>query len=975
MDRWLPSLRYPHRTSTSSFSSLAATSPSPRPALEAENSPVIGDSKFKLEIARTAPINEGTSASAKPPGLSLYITPLMLDFAHPQYEMAATMMAGVKCQDDRAGERGARAEWAYEVWDDWVSDRTTKSGSVRFHRCLHCWKIRESATLIHSHWRCTIVCLERPIVDGPPSPSLTPEITSPSRPSSSTSSVSPFSPEMTARKRIIYAHLTFLTRRSEYFATMLLSSFSEIKKLTILRAAVEGVGRGWSAHWLHARGGRWIGKLSRSMDPSTIIQPWIREALLAARASMVDGPPQGKQRQARISDLHLPHHPHQGLVPERKKSLLLLQGPVQHAFRMPQQLLHTTYGWPSSGRLFRLDASIPVRSKLSQSSLTSVPPPNFPTPSHYPVSPHSQRPPNANAMPLMLGLFFKINGVSTRVLTMLSNIGLSVSGHTVERVKERLSEDAIQLAIQLVMSGNIFGVNFDNINVYNAKDQQRVTNKNHMIHTTNTVLIGPDMAGIDIDAAEDLSTKLAMQGKREAATFKDIAPTTDDDEHIAKAGRNMIADLIVRNCPGSKEWPNRKEMLDKLLKEMPQDRLLPVTKTITRPIGVFDINEGSKKGIVKMLEAIPKRLQQSFESCARNDRTDDINAMHRLEYIEELSQLFHFALNATHMLMRTHFGNANASTYDEPRVCQKRKSWSQLQQWRPKDLEEVKILADKIYLEFATATAAKSAKAKQDDYAAHDIYFIRDALLFMEFEQAVSHADAGRVVRVLKYWCFAFRGAGQHNYARECAEILLQWKYKTTAPIQAVLERLWFVNRRGKFGGWIAADLYLEHLNYWVKCVFIATGNDRAREHKEVKYQEDLRVLVEEMLNKKVHPTSSKPRFVPAPIKVSKAKKLPKKKSPPKSAIFDIEVAGASIWLNGKLDEYLRTTTFDPSSGYPMEDVKDADAEFTSDSIFDSTANPIGFKSYEDLHGDDNDAAGLGGVGGRGEFSTGEILH
>ncbi|KAE9410021.1 hypothetical protein BT96DRAFT_984345 [Gymnopus androsaceus JB14] len=554
-----------------------------------------------------------------------------------------------------------------------------------------------------------------------------------------------------------------------------------------------------------------------------------------------------------------------------------------------------------------------------------------------------------NAMPLMLGLFFKINGVSTRVLTMLSNIGLSVSGHTVERVKERLSEDAIQLAIQLVMSGNIFGVNFDNINVYNAKDQQRVTNKNHMIHTTNTVLIGPDMAGIDIDAAEDLSTKLAMQGKREAATFKDIAPTTDDDEHIAKAGRNMIADLIVRNCPGSKEWPNRKEMLDKLLKEMPQDRLLPVTKTITRPIGVFDINEGSKKGIVKMLEAIPKRLQQSFESCARNDRTDDINAMHRLEYIEELSQLFHFALNATHMLMRTHFGNANASTYDEPRVCQKRKSWSQLQQWRPKDLEEVKILADKIYLEFATATAAKSAKAKQDDYAAHDIYFIRDALLFMEFEQAVSHADAGRVVRVLKYWCFAFRGAGQHNYARECAEILLQWKYKTTAPIQAVLERLWFVNRRGKFGGWIAADLYLEHLNYWVKCVFIATGNDRAREHKEVKYQEDLRVLVEEMLNKKVHPTSSKPRFVPAPIKVSKAKKLPKKKSPPKSAIFDIEVAGASIWLNGKLDEYLRTTTFDPSSGYPMEDVKDADAEFTSDSIFDSTANPIGFKSYEDL--------------------------
>lgn len=142
-----------------------------------------------------------------------------------------------------------------------------------------------------------------------------------------------------------------------------------------------------------------------------------------------------------------------------------------------------------------------------------------------------------------------------------------------------------------------------------------------------------------------------------------------------------------------------------------------------------------------------------------------------------------------------------------------------------------------------------------------------------------------------------------------------------------------------------------------------------------MKYQEDLRVLVEEMLNKKVHPTSSRPRFVPAPVKVSKAKNPPKKKSPPKSAIFDIEVTGASIWLNGKFEEYLRTTTFDPKSGYPMEEVKDADAEFSSDSIFDSSTNPIGFESYEDLHGDENDVAGLGGVGGEGEFSTGEILQ
>ena len=31
------------------------------------------------------------------------------------------MFAAIKCQDDRVGERGARAEWAWEYWhNNWV---------------------------------------------------------------------------------------------------------------------------------------------------------------------------------------------------------------------------------------------------------------------------------------------------------------------------------------------------------------------------------------------------------------------------------------------------------------------------------------------------------------------------------------------------------------------------------------------------------------------------------------------------------------------------------------------------------------------------------------------------------------------------------------------------------------------------------------------------------------------------------------
>ena len=119
--------------------------------------------------------------------------------------------------------------------------------------------------------------------------------------------------------------------------------------------------------------------------------------------------------------------------------------------------------------------------------------------------------------------------------------------------------------------------------------------------------------------------------------------------------------------------------------------------------------------------------------------------------------------------------------------------------------------------EFAEKAEAEKAQAARDDWLAHEILFIRDALLFLLFEHGVAHADAGIVLRVMKYWALAFRGAGQHNYARECVEILVRWKYELTDDLRKALERAWFVNRWCLPGRWIAADLFLEQCNFWVK--------------------------------------------------------------------------------------------------------------------------------------------------------------
>jgi hypothetical protein len=50
-------------------------------------------------------------------------------------------------------------------------------------------------------------------------------------------------------------------------------------------------------------------------------------------------------------------------------------------------------------------------------------------------------------------------------------------------------------------------------------------------------------------------------------------------------------------------------MLQKVKDKMPRERLVPLHKRDTRPFGVFDVNEGSKKGIIELLEKICKRAR------------------------------------------------------------------------------------------------------------------------------------------------------------------------------------------------------------------------------------------------------------------------------------------------------------------------------------------------------------------------------
>ncbi|KAJ6495492.1 hypothetical protein C8R45DRAFT_1095125 [Mycena sanguinolenta] len=635
-----------------------------------------------------------------------------------------------------------------------------------------------------------------------------------------------------------------------------------------------------------------------------------------------------------------------------------------------------------------------------------------------------------NLFPMILGLFLEIGGTSSRILNSLSNAGACVSITTIERLKKILSEDAVAHAVKL--------------------SQQRLFNKNTMIHATSAAVVAlPDADPI----AENLEAKQKRRGKRAAATGADILPTDDDQAKMFSSFVGLTMILILAYCPGSKEWEGRDVILKAAEDMIASDRPLPPKRTDGRPAGVFHVNEGSKKGIIQMLQKLQEFsgftesewagkariivrdwLTSSNIRATRRDRMDDINDMERLAYVEELSALWHFALNATHMIMRLHFGDSVLDpgslarhkgllnrTWDaekpnyagakalirhsliaqilyEVMLKKNIKRWADLAKWKP-TLTELKEFAHDFARNFTETQNIEKAKNINDDYYAHSQYFIRDALIFCVYERGVAFADAGVVIRVLKYWAFSFRGAGLHNYARECIEIVVQWKYELTPEMQAAKEQAWFYNRWELLGRNIASDMFLEQNNYWVKRINIAKGSgvtikyitekgsapveafrqvshqfahtfgfvDRARRHKEVDVGQDLRLLAETMVDARLHVlTANRPVYVP--LKVNKKGQVPK--GPRVSAIIDSFETGAQLLHDGKFTEFIRATTWDPASGYPvgtLESSSEGDDPLVNGSVFDRVdGNPLardGFNDVDDGDTHEQSFLGLGSLG------------
>ena len=122
-----------------------------------------------------------------------------------------------------------------------------------------------------------------------------------------------------------------------------------------------------------------------------------------------------------------------------------------------------------------------------------------------------------------------------------------------------------------------------------------------MLNVTNVVVIS--LSNVE-PGFDDLKSKLDLHGKQANTTVEDILPTQEDDKHMMLAFTAIIAQLLVSYTPGNEKWKDWKEMSKAVEATVQEDRPLPPEKTDAYPFRVFDVDKGTKKGIIQMFKAM-----------------------------------------------------------------------------------------------------------------------------------------------------------------------------------------------------------------------------------------------------------------------------------------------------------------------------------------------------------------------------------
>ncbi|KAH6899337.1 hypothetical protein BKA70DRAFT_1115508, partial [Coprinopsis sp. MPI-PUGE-AT-0042] len=444
-----------------------------------------------------------------------------------------------------------------------------------------------------------------------------------------------------------------------------------------------------------------------------------------------------------------------------------------------------------------------------------------------------------NAFPLVLGLFLASTGTSRRVIDTFHQMGLGIGYDAIQTALSGLTKDALLRAREFIaQSDRLWGVVFDNINFTLRPTAQRLDSATRQLNATTIAVFSlpARFTRKAYGAALSVLDRNRRRGLRKNLTMQSLLPSEETQAAATAAFKHAVRTIILGHCPGHIQKRRKTRKIRKMVKSLkPRIRPIGHSKTEFFPLPALDEEEASVGGTIRMVEKIFGKLLTLAEELIdtelrlmvgdwltiRNlrllseERKHEFSGFLRFEWIQEVAMPFHFQLNAMYALFRTHLGTSaealsNPSSLEHHRNLLRR---SKLDIKKP-EYNKAKELAmhslnarildfSAIIERFATSAAAEDALRLGDEVMAHSILFIRDALFFWEFCDAVRDADVGRI-----------------NYGNELLEMKAQFEHEFPPLLREVVERTWLVNRWGRKGRSIPTDLYLEHNNGFLKVRF-----------------------------------------------------------------------------------------------------------------------------------------------------------
>ncbi|KIM71540.1 hypothetical protein PILCRDRAFT_16981 [Piloderma croceum F 1598] len=591
-----------------------------------------------------------------------------------------------------------------------------------------------------------------------------------------------------------------------------------------------------------------------------------------------------------------------------------------------------------------------------------------------------------DAFQLVMGLFLSSAGASCRLIDTFNHVGICVSYQTVQRALVSLSKSSRERAINFIRnSERLYMIVYDNINFTLRKTSQRLDSATHQINATTLAVVSLPMkfTRAAYAAALSVSERNKKAGLRNQMKLDDLKPMAEQQRQLADASKHNIRMILLEHTPGIGKHKKLLRRLRKKVKEIkPRIRILECERTEFFPLPALNEEEASVQGTIKVVISIFTRLLEF--AAELEERKDEFLEFQRLNWVQEASMPFHFQLNAVYMICRTHLGfsgDNDPSSLEHHRTILRRSkldpkkpeynkakelvmhsliariidcTWiilekpksSHLKKWKP-NWEEFNRTVTEIWEKFATMAAAHDALEAGDEVLAHSILFIRDALLFREFCEAIRDADVGRMWTVYDFWVFMMRGAGCHNYGNEILEMKAQFKHEFPPLLQEVIERTWLVNRWGTEGRSIPTDLYLEHNNGFTKNMFAAMGScasfnhvcDKSSACVEVllSIDADIKALCVDLAAQNVHSFTSNRKVPPPPPKKTAkvATTKPRRRKPRKTGVRDVLLDGMVMLSEKGLFEHWMLRTGQGGTDIYGTEVGEVSDEITTETAFD----------------------------------------